>query len=116
MRGEGASTNVIAFLIGILSMVVGQAAQYHLFMEGGLFNVSVPVEAVLPAIPYTHFIVGGVLAILFSWAFGLSNMVRRMSIIAGLAIAVVFQLELMERYPGIYSAIFTEAYVTEQLG
>lgn len=116
--GEGSNLVLapIAAVIGGLSMFVGQAAEYHLFQPGGLFNIAIPIEAVAPAIPYAHFIIAIVLALALSWAFGLTNLIRRMALIAGLAAVAVWQTELVERYPGIYTGVFSEAFVAEKLG
>lgn len=116
--GEGSNVVLapIAAAVGGLSMFVGQAAEYHLFQPGGLFNVSIPIEAVAPAIPYAHFIIAVALALALSWAFGLTNLVRRMAMIAGLAAVTVWQTELIQRYPAIYSGVFSEAFVAEKLG
>lgn len=116
--GEGSNVILapIAAVVGALSMFVGQASQYHLFQPGGLFNIQMPVEAIAPALPYAHFIIAVFLALSLSWAFGLTNLVRRMAMIAGLAAVAVWQTELVERYPGVYTGVFSEAFVAEKLG
>ena len=116
--GEGSNLVLapIAAVVGGLSMFVGQAAEYHLFQPGGLFNITIPIEAVAPSIPYAHFIIAILLALALSWAFGLTNLIRRMALIAGLAAVAVWQTELVERYPGIYTGVFSEAFVAEKLG
>ena len=116
--GEGSNIVLapIAAAVGGLSMFVGQAAEYHLFQPGGLFNISIPVEAIAMAVPYAHFIIAIALALSLSWAFGLTNLVRRMAMIAGLAAVTVWQTELVERYPGVYTGVFSEAFVQEKLG
>lgn len=116
--GEGSNLvfGIVAAFIGVLCMIVGQAAEYHLFHPDGVFNVTIPVEAIQPAIPYAHFIVAVALALALGWAFGLTNMIRRMAMLAGMAAAVVWQADLVERYPGVYTAIFSEAFVADKLG
>lgn len=116
--GEGSNLvfGIVAVFVGGLSMIVGQAVKYHLFEEGGLFPVTVPVEAVAAAVPYAHFIVAIMLALSLGWAFGLTNMIRRMAMFAGLAAAMVWQAELVQRYPGIYTAIFSESFVADKIG
>lgn len=116
--GEGSNLvfGMIAVLVGGLCMIVGQAAEYHLFHPDGVFNVAIPIEALQPALPYAHFIIAALLAIALGWAFGLTNMIRRMALIVGLAGAAVWQTDLVQRYPGIYTAIFSEAFVAEKLG
>lgn len=116
--GEGSNVVLapIAAAVGGLSMFVGQATEFHLFQPSGLFNITVPIEAVAMAVPYAHFIVAIFLAVSLSWAFGLTNLIRRMALIAGLAAVAVWQTELVERYPGVYTAVFSEAFVAEKLG
>ena len=116
--GEGSNIVFapIAAAVGGLSMFVGQAAEFHLFQEGGLFNISIPVEAVAPALPYAHFIIAITLALALSWAFGMTNLIRRMALIAGLAAVAVWQTQLIEAYPAVYSGVFSEAYVAAKLG
>lgn len=116
--GEGSNIVLapIAAMVGALSMFVGQVAEYHLFQPGGLFNISIPIEALAPALPYAHFIIAVTLALALSWAFGLTNLIRRMAMIAGLAAIAVWQVDLVERYPHIYSAAFSEAFVADKLG
>ncbi len=115
--GEGSNLVLapIAAVIGALSMFVGQAAEYHLFQQGGLLNITVPIEAAAQVIPYAHFIVAVLLALTLSWAFGLTNLVRRMAMILGLAAVTVWQTDLVARYPGIYAGVFSEAFVAEKL-
>ena len=116
--GEGSNLvfGIVAAFIGVLCMIVGQAAEYHLFHPDGVFNVTIPVEAIQPAIPYAHFIVAVALALALGWAFGLTNMIRRMAMLAGMAAAVVWQADLVERYAVVYTAIFSETLVAAKLG
>ena len=116
--GEGSNLVLapVAAAVGGLSMFVGQATEFHLFQPGGLFNITVPIEAAAAAVPYAHFIVAVLLALSLSWAFGLTNLIRRMALIAGLAAVAVWQAELVERYPDLYTAVFSEAFVADKLG
>lgn len=116
--GEGSNLVLapIAGAIGGGAMFVGQVAEYHLFQPGGLFTVSVPIDAIASAVPYAHFIIAILLAFSLAWAFGLTNLTRRIALIAGLAAVAVWQTELVERYPHIYTAVFSEAFVVEKLG
>lgn len=116
--GEGSNVvfGLIAVIVGGLSMMVGQATEFHLFQPEGLFTLSMSTETIAPVLPYIQYIVGGVLALALGWAFGLTNTIRRMALIAGLVGATVWHTELVERYPGLYTAIFSEAYVSERIG
>ena len=97
-------------------MFVGQAAEYHLFQPDGLFTVSIPIDAIAPVLPYAHFVIAFLLAFSLAWAFGLTNLTRRIALIGGLAAVAVWQTELVERYPDVYTAVFSEAFVAEKLG
>lgn len=116
--GEGSNLVLapIAAVIGGMSMFVGQVAEYHLFQPGGLFTISVPIDAVTAYLPYSHIIIAAILAFALSWAFSLTNLVRRMALVAGLAAVAVWQTDLIERYPGIYAGAFSESFVAEKLG
>lgn len=116
--GEGSNLVLapIAAAVGGLAMFVGQAVEYHLFQPGGLFNISMPLELVQPALPYAHFAIAIALALALSWAFGLTNLIRRMAMIAAMAAVTAYQTQLVERYPGVYTAVFSETFVTDQLG
>lgn len=100
----------VALLIGALSMFAGQAAAYH-FFGGGIFPVEIPIEAVQPYIQYANFIIAGFLAILFSFAFGFSTLSRKLAVIAGLAAVYFFEGDIVDLYPDVYSAIYSEEYV-----
>lgn len=116
--GEGSNLvfGLVAVFVGGLSMVVGQATEFHLFQPEGLFTIALPTDALNPALPYVQYIIGGILALALGWAFGLTNTVRRFALIGGLVAATIWHVPLIERYPGIYTAIFSEAYVAEKLG
>ena len=116
--GEGSNVILapIAAFIGAGAMFVGQAAEYHLFQPDGLFTVSIPIDAIAPVLPYAHFVIAFLLAFSLAWAFGLTNLTRRIALIGGLAAVAVWQTELVERYPDVYTAVFSEAFVAEKLG
>ncbi|NND17189.1 MAG: hypothetical protein HKN98_01285 [Silicimonas sp.] len=116
--GEGSNVvfGLVAVFVGGLSMVVGQATEFHLFQPDGLFTLTLPTDALAPVLPYVQFIIGGILALALGWAFGLTNTIRRIALILGLVAATVWHAQLVERYPGVYTAIFSEAYVAEKLG
>ena len=115
--GEGSNSVLVplAMILGALSMFVGQAAAFHLFQEGGLFPVQIPVAALQGVLPFAHFAFAGVLALMFAWTFGFSNLVRKLAVVAGLAAMFYFQADLIQKYPGIYANFFSEAYVAQAL-
>ncbi len=110
--GEGSNWVLVptAFVIGGLSMFVGQAAAYH-FFGGGLVPIEIPFEAIQPAIPYANFVFAGLLALLFTWTFGFTNKKRKFAVILGLAAVFYFEGDLADRYPGTYASMYSEAYV-----
>lgn len=115
--GEGSNAVLVplAVILGGVSMFVGQSAAFHLFAEGGLLQVALPVPALEPYVPYTHFAVAGILALMFGWTFRLTSTLRRLALIGGLAAVVYFQADIMQRIPGIYASFFSKAYVAEAL-
>ena len=116
--GQGSSISLIplAFVFGAMSMFVGQAAGYHMFAETGLIQLDVSGFAMVePYIPYAHFAIGGVLALLFAWTFRLMGGLRVFALIGGLVVMVHYQTEIVQKAPGLYQAFFSKAFVKETL-
>ncbi len=115
--GEGSNLVLVpvALFIGGLSIFAGRAVAYHLFGEGGLMPVTLPVAALEAYIPYTHLVIGALLALIFTWTFGFSNLVRKLAVVAGFAGMFYFEAQVIERFPGTYASFFSEAYVAAAL-
>lgn len=113
--GEGSNAVLVptAFIIGGLSMFVGNAAAYHLFAEGGLARVEMPVPQVAEYLHLAPFVFAGLLALMFTWTFGFSNMLRKIAVLVGLGAVFWFEGDLIERFPGMYTNFYSEAYVAD---
>lgn len=112
--GEGSNWVMVpvALVIGGLSMFAGQAAAYH-FFGGGLMPIEIPVAALEPALPYANFILAAFLALIFTWTFGFTNKKRKLALILGLASVFYFEGDLIQKFPGTYTAMYSEGYVAE---
>lgn len=115
--GEGSNAVFLplAFIVGGFSLFVGMSAKYHMFEEGGLIPMEVPIEALAAYTPYVHFLIGGLLALLFAWSFGFTSLVRKLAVIAGFAGMFYYETAVVERFPGTFTIFFSEAYVAEKL-
>lgn len=102
----------VGLFIGVLCMFVGKAADFHMFAEGGLAPMEVPIAALEPYMVYAPFVFAGLLALIFAWTFQMSTLMRKVAVIAGLTGAVYFEGDLVNQFPGIYTSMFNEAYVT----
>ena len=118
--GEGSNLVIVpvAIVIGALSVFAGQTAAFHLFQDGGLMPVSVPeaVAMVEPYLIHAHLVIGGLLALIFTWTFGFNGMFRKLAVAAGFGAMLFGQVQIMERFPTVYANFFSEAYVAETLG
>lgn len=117
--GEGSNVVLVplALLIGALSVFVGQAAAFHFFQDGGLMPITLPEAAAMaePYLIHAGLVMGGVLALVFTWTFGFNGMVRKLAVATGFGAMLFGQVEIMERFPDIYVSFFSEAYVAEAL-
>ena len=111
-RGSTSSLIFLAFLFGVLSMFVGQAAGYH-FFGGGLVPIDLTGTPAEPYLGQAHLFIGGVLGFLFCWTFRLTSILRVAAMVAGLAVMVQYHTELVQQAPGVYTKFFSKAYVKE---
>lgn len=114
-QGSGKALIPLAFIFGSLSMFVGQAAAYHLFSETGLIKLDVSGTAVQDYVPFAHFALGGLLALLFAWTFHMTSALRFLALVAGVVVMVQYHSVLIQKVPGVYAAFFSKAYVKEAL-
>jgi len=118
--GEGSNWVLVplAMVIGALSVFAGQAAAFHFFQDGGLMPVSLPeaIAMVEPYMIYAHLVIGGLLALIFTWTFGFNGMFRKLAVAAGFGAMLFGQVQVMERFPTIYANFFSEAYVAAARG
>ena len=117
--GEGSNVAMVplALIFGAFSLFAGQAAAFHFFQDGGLMPIALPEAAAMvePYLIYAHLAIGGMLALIFTWTFGFTGMLRKLAVAAGFAAMLFGQVQVMERFPGVYASFFSEAYVTETL-
>lgn len=111
-RGSATSLIFLAFLFGVLSMFVGQAAGYH-FFGGGLVPIDLTGTPAEPYLGQAHLIMGGLLGFLFCWTFRLTSIMRVAAMVAGLAVMVQYHTDLVQQAPGVYTKFFSKAYVKE---
>ena len=118
--GEGSNLVLVpvAIMIGALSVFAGQAAGFHLFQDGGLMPVSIPeaLAAIEPYLIQAHLVIGGILALIFTWTFGFNGVFRKLAVAVGFGAMLFGQVQVMERFPTIYANFFSEAYVAAVLG
>jgi len=112
-RASGVSLFILAFVFGAFSMFVGQVANFHMFLPGGLTPLDLSETAVAPYLPYANLIIGGVLALLFAWTFQLLTMMRVVATVAGLFVVLQYHTEMVEFAPGTHVKFFSKAYVKE---
>ena len=112
-RASGMSLFLLAFFFGAFSMFVGQVANFHMFVPGGLTPLNLGETAVAPYLPFAHMIIGGVLAVMFAWTFRLLTMMRIVATVAGLFAVMQYHTELVEFAPGTHVKFFSKAYVKE---
>ena len=117
--GEGSNVILVplAIMIGGLSVFAGQAAAFHFFQDGGLMPLTLPeaAAAVEPYLIHAHLVMGGILALIFTWTFGFNGMLRKLAVAAGFGGMLFGQVQMIERFPTIYANFFSEAYVAAAL-
>ena len=112
-RSSGMTLIILAFIFGALSMFVGQVATFHFFQPGGLAPIDVSGSALETYLPYAHFAIGGVLALLFCWTFRLTSVLRMAAMAVGLFVMVQYHTQMVQTVPGIYVKFFSKGYVKE---
>lgn len=112
-RASGMSLFLLAFVFGAFSMFVGQVANFHMFVPGGLTPINLTETAIAPYLPYANLIIGGVLALMFAWTFRLMTMMRIIATVAGLFVVVQYHTEMVEFAPGTHAKFFSKPYVKE---
>ncbi len=115
--GEGSNWVLVpvAIMIGGLSVFAGRAASFHFFGDGGLMPIEMPVEALVPYLPYAYLMIAGVLALLFTWTFALNGMFRKLAVAAGFAGMLFGEAQVIEQFPDTYANFFSKDYVADVL-
>lgn len=116
--GEGSNFVMIpvAMIIGALSVFAGRAAAYHFFGDGGLLPITLPLAELEPYTAFAHLLIAALLALIFTWTFGLSGKLRKIAVIAGFTAMLIGEVHVIERFPDTYANFFSKAYVAEALG
>ena len=113
----GAGPNSIMLPLGIflgaLSVAVGRLTEFQLFAADGLGQIVPPVPE-LATVGY--FLFGGILALMFIWAFEMDSLIRRVAVVLGFVAGVMYEPMLIERIPDVYATLFSPGYVAEQIG
>ncbi|MBT8459807.1 MAG: hypothetical protein HKP37_10190 [Boseongicola sp.] len=108
----------VAIVIGGMSAFAGQAAAFHFFQDGGLMPITLPEAASMiePHLIYAHLVIGGILALIFTWTFGFNGMFRKLAVAAGFGAMLFGHVQMVERFPGVHANFFSEAYVAAAIG
>lgn len=115
-RGSVIAMLPLAALFGGLSMFVGQAADFQLFAEGGLFGLDTPHPALEPYMEYAPFALGGVLALLFVYTFRLGGGLKLIALGAGFWAVFQYKIALIHTFPGMYAGFFSKEFVEGIVG
>lgn len=103
----------LGIFLGALSLSAGQLTNFHLFAPEGLGQFTPPIPEVAL---FGHFLIGGILALLFTWAFEMDSLLRKMAVVAGFAAMVYYETQVIALYPDVYATFFSEGYVADRLG
>ena len=112
--GEGSNTVLlpVGAILGVLSMFVALAMQFHLFDPRGLLQLGTPHPALEPYMQYAPFVFASFFALAFSWTFHLNTFLRRAVLVAGVMAGFVFHPQMVDTLPGMHVAAFNKEYVT----
>ncbi|QMU59140.1 MAG: hypothetical protein GKR98_13640 [Boseongicola sp.] len=115
--GEGSNLVLVpvAVIIGGLSVFAGKAAAFHFFQDGGLMPIEIPVVAIQPYIIYAHLLIAGLLALMFTWTFGLKGMMRKLAVAIGFGAMLFGEIQMIEKFPETYANFFSKDYVAAAL-
>lgn len=102
----------LGLFLGALSVAAGRLTEFQLFSPEGLGQLTPPMPMLSS---YGYFIVGGILALLFTWAFEMDGVLRKLAVFGGFGLMVVYEPMLVEQIPSVYATMYTDNYVAEQL-
>jgi hypothetical protein len=106
----------VAAVLGGLSMGIGRFGSYHLASNDGAFTVATLTEisphlgGVLGAI-----LLGSLVCVILRWSFRLGRPVQGLAMLLGFAAALFGEAQVIERAPGLFAALYSEAYVMDTL-
>lgn len=102
----------VALALGALAVFVGRVAAYRLFSDDGIYPV---VLGGVPAEMFADIAIASVLAMLLAWTFHLTWGMRRVALVAGFVAMMVGEVNLMQSYPDLFAAFFSDTYVAGML-
>jgi hypothetical protein len=114
-RGSIVSTLLVlpvAAALGAFSIFAGRVAAFQLFSEEGLYSVAL---AGVPATMFADILIASVLAMVLAWTFHMTYGLRRVAIIGGFVAMMTGEFMLIQEYPEVFSAFFSDTYVTAVL-
>jgi hypothetical protein len=102
----------LAALIGAISMFAGEVGAFHMFTDGGMFPVSLPdaVAMLNPYVQYASFALAALLALIFTWTFQFRGLIGKVAVIAGAFAFLWYQPMLVDMYPDVFAAFFSDGY------
>jgi len=111
--GSNSALLPVGMIIGAFSAFVGGAAAFQFFDPRGLVDMGTPLPVLEPYMQYAPYVIAAVLALLFSYTFALTNVVRRLAVIAGMVAAFWFQPLMIHKVPALYVAFFSKQFVID---
>lgn len=103
---------ILALLVGGASFLAGRAAAYRLSEPGGVFAQDL---AGVPVVLFGDLAIAAVLAFVLTQIFGFSTRLTRGAVVAGFATMMAAEAHLIRAYPDLFTALFSESYVTGAL-
>ncbi len=111
--GPNAIMLPLAIFLGALSIAAGRLTEFQLFAADGLGRFTPPVPELAM---YGQYLIGGILALLFMWAFEMDSLIRRVALILGFTAMVLYEPLVIERFPDVYATFFSPGYVAGKIG
>lgn len=103
---------LVALMVGAASFIVGRAIAYRLTEQGGVFTQDL---AGVPVALFGDLAIAAILAFVLAQIFGFSTRLSRGAVVAGFAAMMASESYLIRVYPDLFTALFSESYVTSAL-
>ena len=103
---------IVALMVGGASFLAGRAVAYRLNEPGGILTQEL---AGVPVALFGDLAIAAVLAFVLTQVFGFSTRLSRGAVVAGFAAMMVAESHLVRAYPDLFTALFSESYVTSAL-
>lgn len=98
----------IAAALGAVSVFAGRVASFQFFQDGGDYAFAL---AGVPSAMFADLMIAGVLAFLLAWSFRLTWGLRRLAVLGGFVAMMTGEFFVVERFPDVFAAFFSETYV-----